>query len=324
MKNITMKSTKEEIMNAYLEQKKKLEEQMAGKDDPVAEKLAAKNVAIIGSADEIANLGIFDPAIVQKYKDLCDAIKLKEKELSELYGIEKEANTMVSLINAHKDKEHELVERYKTLSKDAEAEFVAKKSDLAAEIEKIKESKEALTRSISEENAALVENLRKQRERDEEEYVYDTKRNRKLENDRWEDEKNSREKAIADKETQLNTLEQELTSKAEYLEELEQKVAQIPALIEEATAEGIKKGKSEADKSNVFEVRGLNTKHEYEVKALEDKVSRLESDLAAKKEENDILHDKLDAAYAQMKDLAAETVKSSGGVKILSGETSGK
>ena len=34
-------------------------------------------------------------------------------------------------------------------------------------------------------------------------------------------------------------------------------------------------------------------------------------------ESNEILQDKLDSAYAQMKELASETVKSSGGVKIL-------
>lgn len=324
MKNITMKSTKEEIMNAYLEQKKKLDEQMATKDDPVADAIAAKNVAVVNSADAVAGMGIFDPAIVQKYKDLCDAIKLKEKELQDLYGIEKEANTMVSLINAHKDKERELVERYKTLTADAEADFAGVKTKIADEIESLKDGKAAFVKSISDENAALMAEMKKKRDRDTEEYEYEKNRARKIENDKWEDEKACREKVIADREAALDTLATELETKANYLAEMESKVSEIPQLINEATEAGIKKGKADADKSNAFETRALTTKHEYETKALNDKIARLESDLAAKREENDILRDKLDMAYSQMKDLASETVKSSGGVKILSGETSGK
>lgn len=324
MKNITMKSTKEEIMNAYLEQKKKLDEQMAAKDDPVADAIAAKNVAVVNSADAVAGMGIFDPAIVQKYKDLCDAIKLKEKELQDLYGIEKEANTMVSLINAHKDKERELVERYKTLAADAEADFAGMKTKIADEIESLKDGKAAFVKSISDENAALMAEMKKKRDRDTEEYGYEKNRARKIENDKWEDEKACREKVIADREAALDTLATELETKANYLAEMESKVSEIPQLINEATEAGIKKGKADADKSNAFETRALTIKHEYATKALNDKIARLESDLAAKREENDILRDKLDMAYSQMKDLASETVKSSGGVKILSGETSGK
>ena len=36
------------------------------------------------------------------------------------------------------------------------------------------------------------------------------------------------------------------------------------------------------------------------------------------------LQEKLDLSYVQMKELAAETVKSSGGVKILNGDNSSK
>ena len=45
---------------------------------------------------------------------------------------------------------------------------------------------------------------------------------------------------------------------------------------------------------------------------------------AAEKALNTSLQNKLDGAYAQMRELAADTVKSNGGVKILSGETSSK
>lgn len=65
-------------------------------------------------------------------------------------------------------------------------------------------------------------------------------------------------------------------------------------------------------------------RREYEQKALHDKVERLESDLSEAKNTIVTLQNKLDSAYVQMRELATDTVKSNGGVKILDRETSGK
>lgn len=322
--SITMKSTKTEIMEAYMAAKKKLDEQDAMKDDPVAEKLKAKNAEIIASADETAKQSIFAPEILEKYNNLCAAITMKEKELQDLYGIEAKANSMIALVNAYKDKELEIKETLKNKKDEADAEYEAKKAEIEAEIAELKNKKESILKSIDEESKVLVEELKKTRKREEEEYTYNLNRERKIAEDKWTDEKAVREKALDDREEELNEREAAITGKEDYMEELKQKVEGIPALVEQATADGIKKGKADADKSNAFEVRAINTKNEYEQKALNDTISRLESDLAAKKEENAMLHEKLDAAYAQMKELAAETVKSTGGVKILSGESNGK
>ena len=88
---------------------------------------------------------------------------------------------------------------------------------------------------------------------------------------------------------------------------------------EEGREEGIKKGKTDADKSNAFEVRALKKENEYQVQLLSNKCERLESDLVAIKAEKAEIQAKLDDAYSQMRDLAARTVESTGGVKILNG-----
>ena len=121
-----------------------------------------------------------------------------------------------------------------------------------------------------------------------------------------------RETAALEKETELN-------AKADHVKELEAKVEEIPTLIAAATEEGIKKGKADADKSNAFEVRALKKDAEYQKQLLEDK--RLAEDLANARAEKVELQQKLDDAYAQMRELAAKTVESTGGVKILNGQT---
>lgn len=324
MAELTMKNTKQELYDAYMAQKKQLETRAAMKDDPVVVQENKRKAAVLVSADEVAEMDILSPVVVQQYKDLREAIEMKKTTLKDLYDIEAEASSLVALINAHKDKEQELKDKYKKLSDDLEAEYQEKKALKESELIELEIKKEEVLNVTASENKSLFEELDKARKREKEEYEYNLKRERKIAEDKWNDEKAAKEKALAERESSIAETEAELAAKEEYIEDLERKVSEIPALIEAATNEGINKGKADADKSNAFEVRSINQKNEYEQAALRDRVTRLESDLAASNAKNDVLQEKLDAAYAQMRELAAETVKSAGGVKIIGNENSGK
>ena len=324
MAELTMKNTKQELYDAYMAQKKQLETRAAMKDDPVVAQENKRKAEVLVSADEVAEMNILSPVVVQQYKDLREAIDMKKTTLKDLYDIEAEASSLVALINAHKDKEQELKDKYKKLSDDLEAEYQEKKALKESELIELEIKKEEVLNVTASENKSLFEELDKARKREKEEYEYNLKRERKIAEDKWNDEKAAKEKALADREESIAETEAVLAAKEEYIEELERKVSEIPTLIESATNEGIKKGKADADKSNAFEVRSINQKNEYEQASLRDRVSRLESDLAASNAKNDVLQEKLDAAYAQMRELAAETVKSAGGVKIIGNENSGK
>lgn len=324
MAELTMKNTKQELYDAYMAQKKQLETRAAMKDDPVVVQENKRKAAVLVSADEVAEMDILSPVVVQQYKDLREAIEMKKTTLKDLYDIEAEASSLVALINAHKDKEQELKDKYKKLSDDLEVEYQEKKALKENELIELEIKKEEVLNMTASENKSLVEELDKARKREKEEYEYNLRRERKIAEDKWNDEKAAKEKALAERESSIAETEAELAAKEEYIEDLERKVSEIPALIEAATNEGIKKGKADADKSNAFEVRSINQKNEYEQAALRDRVTRLESDLAASNAKNDVLQEKLDAAYAQMRELAAETVKSAGGVKIIGNENSGK
>lgn len=321
MAEVTMKSTKVEIMEAYKAAVAKLDAKSAMIDDPAKEAAAKSKAEVVKSADATAKEDIFNPEIIKKYDDLTEAIEIKQLELDDLYGIETKANAMAAMINAYKEKNEELKENQAAKEAAIEAELGEKRDTLKAEIEALKQQKQEVMDSINAEAKATEDKIKLARRRDEEEYAYNLKRNRKTENDKWEDEKAAREKVLELRETAALEKETELNTKADHIKELEAKVEEIPELIAAATEEGIKKGKADADKSNAFEVRALKKDAEYQKQLLEDKNERLAEDLANARVEKVELQQKLDDAYAQMRELAAKTVESTGGVKILNGQT---
>lgn len=320
MSKITMKSTKQEIMEAYEEAMKKIAESESGKDDPVAAAKAENDKKIIESANTVAEGSILNPAIISQYNDLKTAIQMKKEELNNLYGIEAEANSLVAIINAYKDKDTELKEKYNTKMKELDVSANERAEKLNNDIAALEQKKHDLIVATSVEYEELKKEFDKQRKRDEEEYEYNLKRSRKVENDRWEDEKAAREKELAEREAAVKADEVELADRTSYIEELEKKVEEIPDLIQDAKDKAFADGKAKADKSNAFEVRALKQQNDYNTQILEDKVDRLYSEVDSLKAEKANLQAKLDDAYAQMRELAAETVKSTGGVKILSGQ----
>lgn len=321
MAEITMKSTKAEIMEAYKAAVEKLDTRDRMIDDPAKEAAKAKKVEVIASADKTAKEDIFNPEIIKKYNDLTEAITMKQIELDDLYGIEAKANAMAAMINAYKEKNEELKENQAAKEAEFDLRMKEKKEALESEIADLEQHKKDVMNSIDVEAAAKIKEIEQARKRDEEVYTYNLNRSRKIENDKWEDEKADREKILELRETAALEKEIELNAKADHVKELEAKVEEIPTLIAAATEEGIKKGKADADKSNAFEVRALKKDAEYQKQLLEDKNERLAEDLANARAEKVELQKKLDDAYAQMRELAAKTVESTGGVKILNGQT---
>ena len=313
MEKITSKSTKSQILDAYNKAIKKLNEIEASKDDPVSQKESQMKKETFEAADKIVDMGILNPEITGQYKSLELAIEMKKNELKDLYDLEVEANSLTAMINAHKDTQRELEEEAKENKKAIEAEIKALEAGLKAKEEEVENE-------VAEER----ERVSKIRQREEEEYQYNLKRKRQLEDDEWEDNKKARESVIASKEEDLTNKEKELLEKETYIADLEDKVASIPDQVAAAYEDGKKEGKAKADKSNAFEVRSLETKHEYEVQNLQNQIDRLEQDLETEKSKNNDLQNKLDDAYTQMRELATNTVQSVGGVKILSNDTATK
>lgn len=317
MSNITMKSTKQEIMEAYEKAKAELDAMNNMKDDP-KEKAEQKRVeTVIESADKAAGENIFNPDIIKKYTDLKEAIELKRNQLNELYKIESVAGSLVAIVNAHKDKELELKARFDEEKESLEKYKAEKRSEWEEEVKEFTRKKKELLESTDKEYAEKKAQLEKQRKREEDDYNYNISREHKKAEDKWNDDIAKQCEEISERVLEVEKREEEIKKLEDEFKMLKDKVDDIPELIEVTKLEGIKTGKADADKSHAFEVRAIKTEYEYKVKALEDKIQLLQNQLDDEMQMNDVLTNKLDAAYAQMRELASETVRSTGGVKIL-------
>ena len=125
---------------------------------------------------------------VSKFKKIEEAVRFKEKELEELYGIEKSALSLAALIEAQDRKQGEF-----------ESKMAAEKEQLSRDMENTRlrwtEEKQAREAAAKEWDAAE----KKRRDREQEEFDYGFKRDQKLAIEALEDQKTRLEKEIATK-----------------------------------------------------------------------------------------------------------------------------
>lgn len=211
-KKLTLSNTKQEMLEAYqavlkqleaqkeaeMKPEKKIEERKAKEVIQVAESLSTEGVA-----KEISNLKIEASKTlaqisdrleeeVNKFRAIQSAISLKEKELQELYEIERSALTLAALIESQNQKRQEF-----------ELEMAEKKEALSQEIEALRAERERERKEYEEEKKERDAAEKKRRDREKEEYEYSFKREQKLAKDKFEDEKAKLEKEIQAKREQM-------------------------------------------------------------------------------------------------------------------------
>lgn len=319
---VTTKSTKNAIWEAYQDALKQLEAKNALVEDPTAKIQEEARKQTLSDAETIVGMGILNPEITEQYKNLQDAIRIHKKELEDIYGIQAKAESLTAIINAYNVKKAELDEKYKNDVATYEAELKQRKEEGKSDLEELEKSKETKLQELNDVYVERHAALEKERKREVEEYEYALKRERQKENDAWSDKKAEREAALAEKEYEVTRLQKMLDEKVDYLTELEIKVAEIPTIVEQAKAEAFEDGRQKAGKEYSFEKRAIEQKNAYELSTAQEKSNRAEEALELERQKNFELQGKLDAAYAQMRDLASETVKSNGGVRILQSESS--
>jgi hypothetical protein len=252
-KKLSLSSTKQEMMEAYqgvlklLEEKKetelkpekKLEEKKAREAVKVADSLSSEGVVqeISGLKIEIGKvltqIGDKLEDEVNKFKSIQNAIDLREKEIQELYEIEKSALTLAALIETQNQKRQQF-----------ETEMAARKEELNQDIQTQRlewaKEKEEYETQIKERDLGE----KKRRDREKEEYDYSFKRQQTLAKDKFEDEKAKLEKESQSKKAQmegeLKEREKVIAEKEEELNDLKKKASLFPKELETAVGKAIK------------------------------------------------------------------------------------
>lgn len=308
MKNeeITIKNTKAEILEALNEALEREKNIKSTKFDPVKEAKDEEITKAVKASKVNVEQNIFSIEFTNKFNELERAIEAEEEKLKNLYGIEEELQNIVLVINAGKER----------ISK-IENEKKIKAEEITSEIQQLEENFKRKNEELQQEYADKAKQLKMERDRENEEYTYKLKRDRAIENDKWEDEKNEREEKLAKMEAEAKNLLEEATNKAEYIKQLEEKVNNIPILLQEEYERAKKEISKELNKEYEYKTALAEKDYANTTDRLNDKIEAITKELEKSNQLNLTLQEKLDNAYIEIKNLATKTVETSGKVKII-------
>lgn len=323
IKKVSTVNTKQEILAVYNQLLKQLQEKDSSELRPQAEvekkriKEAVEVAEALSTEGVMKGIGVLRTEInallnrindsldlsVSKYRKVQEAVSAKEKELQEIFAIEKAAQTLAALIEAHSQK-----------SAQFEKEMQSRRNEFNMELEKLRSDKaeeEALSETGLREKEANEARLR---QREKEDYDYNFKREKQAALDKLLDEKMKLEKEYQAKkeavEKQLKERELAVASVEQEFSELKARVNNLPKEIEFAVQKAVKetaeKIRSEAQNREAM----LDKSFEGERNVLTMKAESLEKTAKDQKEQLVKLYQQLDKAYEKIESMAVSSLSS--------------
>jgi len=327
-----VKSTKKQIYDAYNELRKQLEEKRKAEQTPeqkIAEQKVAKvvqeagDLSIEGVAEDIgalksetgkllSQLSERLESAVYKYQSVQSAIEAKEKELAEIYEIQKSATSLAALVELQRRQKDEF-----------EADAAQRRDEMEAEIESTRSGwkrEKALHEEAEKEREAQE---KKRREREKEEFEYNTKREKELAKQKLQDELADLERAIALKkgelERELGERERAVGAKEAELAELRQRVEGHSAEMEKAVNRAVKEATDRLAAVAANKEQLLQKEFEGERNVLKSRIESLEKTVKEQAELLANLNRQLEKSYNQVQDIATKAIEGSAAVKSISG-----
>ncbi|MCX5830315.1 MAG: hypothetical protein NT140_00215 [Deltaproteobacteria bacterium] len=329
-KKLTTTNTKQEMLLAYNSVLKELEEKQAGELKPgkrIEEKKTKEAVQVAeystteGVGKEIAALkleigktltGISDQleGEVSRFVAVRNAIAAKEKELTELYEIEKTATSLAALIEAQNQKRQEFT-----------AEMEEKKESLRQDIDS---TRTAWEKEQEEHDAAVKERdaaEKKRQTREKEEFDYAFKREQQTATERYTYEKAKLEKELKDKkeqlERELQAREAAIAAKEVELSDLRKQASQFPKELETSVARAIKETSERLIAEAKSQEELLKKGAEGESNVFSARIESLEKTTKEQSERVTALTKQLEAAYQKAQDIAVKTVEGASNSKSV-------
>jgi hypothetical protein len=329
-KKLSGKSTKQEMLEAYQTLVKELEEKRSAELAPERRMEERRTEEAVKVATSVApdgidrELGSLKSEIGKmlteiserlatesgKFRSVQQAVESKERELKELYGIEKSAVSLAALIEAQNQKRFELETRLNQERDELEKEIEIKRA--AWEEEKRTHEVEIKERDAAE---------KKVQDRGREDFNYAFKREQQAIKDKLNDEKLTLEKEIKLKretfEKEFSERERAIAEKERELAELRAKVVAFPKELETAISQAVK----ESAERLKLEAKGREdlAQKQFEgernvLLARNESLERTNKDLLAS---NSKFAEQLEAAYQKVQDIAEKTVEGASQAKSL-------
>jgi hypothetical protein len=328
---VSTTNTKAQILKAYDDVLKKLEEKSEAKPKEVQQRKEA--VITVASAQKnteekivsdiavlknnfVESLEKVQDSLTDEYSKLAEiqaAIKIEKKSLEELYGLSTNADSFAAILLAQKESRESFDE-----------EMTAKKELLDAEISNTKTvwGKEKSEKGILDKEEKEL--LLKTRKREEEEYSYSLQQKRKKETNEYQLAKSEQEADIKEKKI---FFEKEFAEREKVIVEIETEYAalkksseQFPKELEKAIQQA--KGELKASLTTEFkyekdliakETEGLINLRDLQISTLENKIKEMEEQIKQ-------LGHKADTSEKSVKDIALKAIESSTKVHMIEKE----
>jgi hypothetical protein len=330
-KKLSTTNTKQEMLDAYNDLLSHMEEKRESDATPeqkVAEKAVKQVVEVADSLTTdgiirdisglkvevgkvLANLSDRLEQETGRYEAIKRAITGKEKELAEIYEIQKAASSLSALIEAQNLKKEEF-----------ESDMADRKEALTREVEETRlewqKERAQRTADLKEQDAAEA----KKRTREKEEYDYNLQRERQAAKDAFEKERADMEEEKAriereivlrreQSEREFSEREQAIACQEQELVDLRSQLVAFPKELETTVAREVKQAvervKSEAENKLTLAAK----ESEGERNVYETRISALEIKVRDQAEQVARLTAQTEKAYTQVQDIAVKAVEGS-------------
>lgn len=327
---ISMKSTKETMFQALKQANDKIKELEKIKNNPQTEVAKKHQTEVLKEASKITEkkdlntyLSEMNTTItntinsgIEAYNKAMDniaivneSIQIKQKELEELYKVEKELLNFSVVVNAQMDQKEKF-----------EKEFKETKEANLKELEDIKKQIIETKETLKNDSTQLKQLIESERKKDEEEYQYNSKRKHKIDEDKWNDDMEAKKKAfnlslektkeeLKKTEEALNSREEALVEREKKMKEYEAQIEAMPTKIKEAVDKAVEEAEKSAKRSYNFETAILKKDFEGKIALLESKIETLQANSLKDNETIKELQGRLNDSYKEIKDMAAKSVE---------------
>lgn len=332
-RKVSAAKSKQEMLEGYNELAPQLQERREAELKP-EERLAERAAkTVVASADALSIEGISSEintlkseigrmltqisdrleAEVDKYNTVKKAIEAKEKDLQEIFEIERSASTLAALLELQHQKRQDFEDESAARQEELNSEMEMKRAEW--EQEKLRHAAELKERDSAEQ---------KRREREKEEYQYAFNREKQLARDKFEDEKASLERELQEKREQKELIERELAERERVLQQtetefiaLQKRVEAFPQELEAAVANAVKTTaeRLQAEAKNREELH--KKEFEGERKVLSTRIQSLEQMLKEQSEQIAKLSQQLERSYSQVQDIAVKAIDGSATLKSI-------
>jgi len=298
-----VKTTKKELWDAYKEVLQQLTDAKEGQiqtieDVQKEEKVQiALNIAEKQDGDKLKSTLEDLISLVDEYKEVTEAIKVKKAELKKVHGITAEADAYVALAQAKDELEQK---------KTQEAKEIIEKAKIEADeiLSKAKEKKEKLDEEILEK----ATNYNKKVEREQEEYEYNFARRKQEDEDNLEDELNEKRKSLDAREADVKAREDLQKETDRQIDLLNDEIDGLKAEMDAKVKKQVAIIEGQLKKQKEFDLETAKTKHEAALSVKDNENKMLTAQVADLKAQVDKYQALVESANSKVTDIATASL----------------